>query len=127
MLRVYENAGRHPPFSRYHLPKALRINEKDVVPKEMDETDEEFWSSEDDGDGMSGNKKSGRGKVALNLTKVYHTTKEVIPPIADEVFDYFVNMRKHGMFAVWTNGYSDLNLAEISREHASLYQRVDVS
>jgi len=120
---VYEDAGKHPPFSRYHLPKPIRIDEDDVVPKEMDESGEEFWASDDESENAI--QETIHTKLGPDTCPRYQTIKEGIPPISDDVFNYFISMKKHGMFAVWTHGYSDLNLAEISKEHASLYRSID--
>jgi hypothetical protein len=110
------------------LPKLVRLNDKDVIPKEMDETDKEFWSSDDEAQtsGVTNQEEAERvkrSKATPEFVPEYPKTVEKDPPISDETFAYFVKVKKHGMFAVWTQGISDIDLHDISVADSSMQRK----
>ncbi|OXA56535.1 hypothetical protein Fcan01_09915 [Folsomia candida] len=122
VLSVYRNAGRKPPVYKYKLPKFLREDPHEATPKELDESEEEFWSSDDELNMM------GQG-VMKNKKMTYKPTPEFTPEYPPEVeemtdgllsrdmFTYLRKVKQHGMFAVWTEGTDNIDLAEISQSN----------
>jgi hypothetical protein len=91
------------------------------VPKELDESEDEFWSSDDELNNM------GRASQT-DKTKEYKPTPEFTPSypeiveekaqqLSNEMFAYLIKVKQHGMFAVWTEGTDDIDLKEISESH----------
>jgi len=111
---VYEDAGRRPPFYRYSLPRFVRESIREAVPSELNETDDEFWSSDEE------NNEENR---TFERLQKYPTTPEFTPEyptetdegiiVSDEIFSYLLRVSRHGMFAVWTHGLGDIDLTAV--------------
>lgn len=84
VLSVYRNAGRKPPVYKYKLPKFLREDPHEATPKELDESEEEFWSSDDELNMM------GQG-VMKNKKMTYKPTPEFTPEYPPEVEEVIFN------------------------------------
>lgn len=78
--RVFKNAGHRPPIFRYSLPKFLRSDPNNGVPKELDESEDEFWSSDDELNNLGKSFENEKLKHS-----VYKPTPEFVPEYPAEV------------------------------------------